>query len=57
MNENNRKKDLVEKILSNRGRSLSDLELLEIMLHSAYNEIESKEVTERIIDLLFHEAF
>lgn len=50
-NENHRRKELVAKILSSRGRSSSDLELLETILHSAYNEIESKEVTERLMDL------
>ena len=49
--ENKKIKELETRVLSSKGKSLFDLELLEAILHSAYNEIESKEVSERLMDL------
>jgi len=47
-NENNRKKELETRVLSSKGRSLLDYELLELILH---RKVESRAVSERLIGL------
>jgi DNA repair protein RadC len=49
--ENNRKKELETRVLSSKGRSLFDLELVELILYSSFNKGESKEVAEKLLDL------
>ncbi|APR98613.1 JAB domain-containing protein [Wolbachia endosymbiont of Folsomia candida] len=50
--ENKRKTELEKRVLASKGRSsLLDLELVELILYSSFNNGENKEVAERLLEL------
>jgi DNA repair protein RadC len=50
-NGSKRRKKLESRILSSRGRSLFDFELLELVLYSTYRKGKGREMSERLIGL------
>jgi DNA repair protein RadC len=50
-NGSKRRKKLETRILSSKGRSLLDYELLELVLYSTYRKVNSRAVAERLIGL------